>query len=416
MHSAANVSTRFIATRNAHQVGLLVTIGAEAPVNRPPINVALVLDRSGSMSGAPLAAAKDAALRFSRFLGPADRLSVVAFDDEVHTLFGPGTGGDPSVEAAIRPIGPGGSTNLSGGWLKGRSLVESGMVTGTNRVVLLTDGQANVGITEPTDMAAAAGGAQGQGISTTTIGFGPDFNEDLLKAMSTAGRGNAWYVEKVDQMGGIFDEEIEGLVALAGQNVEVEIRLTHPQVQGVTLLQDFPHRRDADGAWHVTLGDLLATTPLSLGLVFHVEGVRSLGEARLGDVTVRGDFMVPGGIEHRTTKLAVMATLDGADHPEPEVERTLVRFQVAQTRDEAVKAADNGRFEDAAALMRKAADALAKACPESGDEIADLQAEAVRLAEQRYEPEDRKYNMAMKEAVAMSRSGYADKIRRRRRS
>lgn len=414
MHTNVEVSTKFLTTQNAHQVGLLVTIGADAPVNRPPINVALVLDRSGSMSGEPLAAAKDAALRFARFLGPADRLSVVAFDDQVLTVYGPRAGGDPAVESAIRPIGPGGSTNLSGGWLKGRSLVESGMVTGTNRVVLLTDGQANQGITEPDELAAATGGAQAQGISTTTIGFGAGFNEDLLKAMSSAGRGNAWYVEKADQMTGIFDEEIEGLVALAGQNVEVEIRLSHPQVQGVTLLQEYPVRRDPDGVWHVSLGDLLATTPLALGLVFHVEEVRSLGEARLGDVTVHGDFLVPGGIEHRTTKLAVMANLDGTDHLQPEVERTLVRFQVAQTRDEAVRAADDGQFEAAASLMRQAAESLARACPEAGEEVADLQAQGERLAERRYEREDRKYNIAMKDAMSMSRSSYSDKIRRGR--
>ena len=414
MRANVQLSTKFLTTQNAHQVGLLVSIGADAPVNRPPINVALVLDRSGSMSGEPLAAAKDAAIRFARFLSPADRLTIVAFDTSVLTVYGPRAGGDPSVEAAIRPIGPGGSTNLSGGWLKGRSLVESKMVTGTNRVVLLTDGQANNGITDQAELAALAGGAQEKGVSTTTIGFGAGFNEDLLKAMSAAGHGNAWYVERTDQMTGIFDEEIEGLVTLAGQNVEVEIRLTHPQVQGVTMLQEYPVRRDPDGAWHVTLGDCLATSPLALGLVFHVEEVRSLGEARLGDVIVRGDFLVPGGIEHRTTKLAVMANLDGADHLQPEVERTLVRFQVAQTRDQAVRAADRGQFDEAATLMHRAASTLASACPEAGEEIADLTAQAEQLRERRYTSEDRKYNVAMKEAMFMSRMSYADKIRRPR--
>jgi Ca-activated chloride channel family protein len=413
MRADVQLSTKFLTTQNAHQVGLLVTIGADAPVNRSPINVALVLDRSGSMAGEPLAAAKDAALRFARFLGPADRLSVVAFDDQVLTVYGPRAGGDPAVEAAIRPIGPGGSTNLSGGWLKGRSLVESGLVTGTNRVVLLTDGMANNGITDPQELAALAGGAQAQGVSTTTIGFGPHFNEDLLKAMSAAGRGNAWYVERTDQMTGIFDEEIEGLVTLAGQNVEVEIRLSHPQVQGVTLLQEYPVRRDPDGTWHVTLGDCLATSPLALGLVFHVEEVRSLGEARLGDVTVRGDFLVAGGIEHRSTRLAVMANLDGVDHLQPEVERTLVRFQVAQARDQAVRAADRGQLEEAATLMHRAASTLASACPEAGEEIADLTAQAEQLRERRYTSEDRKYNMAMKEAMFLSKMSYAERIRRR---
>src|SRR5215218_10404564 len=95
------LSTRFLTTQNAPQVGMLVTLVGEAPVNRSPINVALVLDRSGSMSGAPLEAAKEAATRFASFLRHEDRLSVVVFDEQVNTIFGPGAGGDPTALEAI---------------------------------------------------------------------------------------------------------------------------------------------------------------------------------------------------------------------------------------------------------------------------------------------------------------------------
>ena len=89
MRSDVKLSTKFLTTQNAHQVGLLVTLAGDAPARRAPINVALVLDRSGSMSGAPLEAAKAAARRFASFLGADDRLSVVVFDDAVETIFGP---------------------------------------------------------------------------------------------------------------------------------------------------------------------------------------------------------------------------------------------------------------------------------------------------------------------------------------
>src|SRR4051812_21006343 len=156
MKADVHLSTRFLTTQNAHQVGMLVSLEGDTAVRRTPINVSLVLDRSGSMTGTPLEAAKQAAARFASFLTPVDRLSIVVFDDAVATIFGPAAGGDPAAVDAIGRIVAGGSTNLSGGWLKGRKLVEGGALEGTNRVVLLTDGQANVGIVEPAKLVGLA--------------------------------------------------------------------------------------------------------------------------------------------------------------------------------------------------------------------------------------------------------------------
>src|SRR5829696_4981308 len=275
MKADIRLSTKFLTTQNAHQVGMLVTLAGDAPVTRAPINVALVLDCSGSMDGSPLEAAKEAAGRFASFLTERDRLSIVAFDDHVRTVFGPAPAGDPAALEALGRVHAGGSTNLSGGWLKGRKLVERELVQGTNRVVLLTDGQANAGIVDPDQLLGLAQAGAERGVSTTCIGFGAHFNEQLLEPMAAAGAGNYWYVESDDQMATIFQGEVEGLVSVAAQNVELEVRLTHPDVAGVTFLQSYPVETTPEGAWWVTLNDLYATSPRAIGIVFHVEDVQN---------------------------------------------------------------------------------------------------------------------------------------------
>lgn len=416
MRTEIKLSTRFLTTTNAHQVGLLTTLTGDVPANRAPINVALVLDRSGSMSGMPLAAAKEAAARFAAFLGAKDRLSVVAFDEEVRVIHGPAPAGNPSAAEAIARLQPGGSTNLSGGWLKGAHLVQSGMVDGVNRIVLLTDGQANAGIVDPEALLGLARGGAAERFSTTCIGFGASFNEDLLQSMARGGGGNYWYVERHDQMGNIFAGEIEGLVALAAQNVEVEVRLTHSRAGGVTFPQGYPVRKTPEGTWRITLGDLYATMPLALGMIVHVEDVTELGQVQVAEVRVEADVIRPDGVEHRTIIMPVVANLDGTDHPEPIVEQTFLRFAAAQARDEAIRRADGGDLGGAAQVLRDAAAQLApcSADPALAEEMEDLTSAAMEFEARNYAPADRKYHAARAMAAREMKEEYARRMSRRR--
>lgn len=416
MQADVRLSTKFLTTQSAHQVGMLVTAAGEAPARRAPINIALVLDRSGSMAGPPLAAAQEAAARFVGFLGPADRLSVVIFDEQVHTIFGPATAGDVAVGDAIARVMPGGTTNLSGGWLKGREHVASQLVEGTNRVVLFTDGMANVGITAIPQLVGLTRGAAEARVTTSCFGFGESFNEELLREMSAAGRGNWWYIETLDRMGPIFEEEIEGLVSLAAQNLTIEIRLLHPRTQGVTFLQDYPVQRTAAGAFVVSLGDLYATSPRALGLIFHVEDVADLGQTPVGEVRLSADVVTPEGIEHRVITMPAVANLDGAEHAEPTVERTFVRFEAARARREAVERADRGDLTGAAQALSHAAERLSLYGDDAvlSEESADLRAEARRLKEEGWAATDRKYHRAREHAVMDEKRAYLEKLSRQR--
>jgi Ca-activated chloride channel family protein len=415
MQTDVKLSTKFLTTRNAHQVGVLVTLSSATPPRRAPINLSLVLDRSGSMQGAPLHAAKQAAGRLTEFLGQEDRLSVIVFDDEVQTIFGPASAHTPGAREAIAAVFSGGSTNLSGGWLKGRELVESGLVAGTNRVVLFTDGMANRGIVDVPQLVGLSRGAASARVTSSCIGFGPQFNEELLRDMSAAGGGNYWYIESVDQMGDIFDEEIEGLVALAAQNVTIEIRNTHPKVQGVTLLQDLPLDRSA-GTWLVTLGDLYATSPKALGTIMHVEDVGELGKTPVAEVRVSADVISADGVEHRVVTLPILANLDGTDHVEPVVERTFVQFQAAKEREAAVREADRGNFDAASAHLRAAAAGLQPylSDPRVAEEVRDLVTEAARMHDGVYVALDRKYHLARGHAAMEMKIAYAAKLSRKR--
>ena len=293
--------------------------------------------------------------------------------------------------------------------------MEKGLVEGTNRVVLLTDGQANAGIIDPGQLLGLARGAASRRVSTTCIGFGAGFNERLLESMAGAGAGNYWYVESYDQMAAIFQGEIEGLVALAAQNVEIEVRLTHPKAAGVSFLQSYPVEATPEGTWRVVLNDLYATLPRALGILFHVEDVGALGKVELGEIRIEADVLSEAGIEHRTIVMPVMANLDGEDHVEPRVEQTFLLFQSARAREEAIRLADGGNFEGAAASLREALAGIA-ACPaaaEMTEEMDDLETEAARLEHRIYEESDRKYHGARAMASRDLKADYAARLKRR---
>src|SRR6266540_759142 len=190
---------------------------------RPPLRLALVLDRSGSMDGPKLDVAKRCAAWLVSRLRDRDELALVDYDDQVRLLAPLGAPHD-HIAHALSHVHAGGSTNLSGGWLKGVEQLRGADAASPRKVLLLTDGLANAGITDRYTLVGLAQEASRTGIGTTTIGFGYGFDEDLLTQMADAAGGNAHYAETPDAAPAIFAEELEGLTQLAAQNVSVEIR------------------------------------------------------------------------------------------------------------------------------------------------------------------------------------------------
>lgn len=235
-------------------------------VDRKPLNLALVIDRSGSMGGQPLASARQAAQTAVQMLLPGDWVSVVAFESGI-TVPVPLTkvGEDRrSLLAAIAMIGVGGSTNLYGGWAEGLSQLlacpDSDVVS---RVVLLSDGQANQGVTDLPTITADVSQAVMHHVTTSAMGLAAHYDEALLRAVADAGQGNYVFLESPDQLVEAFELELAGLGALRGRNV----RLSATGV-GVTLV---PHSNvpaigpaSRPGESGVRLPDLLAGLPIEM--------------------------------------------------------------------------------------------------------------------------------------------------------
>jgi Ca-activated chloride channel homolog len=188
--------------------------------DRDPLSVALVIDRSGSMSGEPLHYAKRAAITAVTALVDGDRVAVVTYDSEVRAIV-PSTAVTADRSAIVRAIehvDSGGNTALHAGWVEGCTQVLTAPVaSGLGRVVLLSDGQANAGITDPAQIADDVHRLTADGVTTSAIGLGRSFNENLMRAIADAGAGRYAFVETPDQLEEFFAMELAGLSALRGR-------------------------------------------------------------------------------------------------------------------------------------------------------------------------------------------------------
>lgn len=220
-----------------------------AAVSRAPLQLALVIDRSGSMSGQPLHEAKRCARMVVDGLGAEDRVAVLAYDDNVRRLTGlVNTSDKTTLHEAIARIHEGGCTNLHGGWLAGaEELAPHTQPNVLSRVILLSDGHANVGLTDTGAIASQCAELAAAGVTTSTYGLGHHFNEDLMTGMADAGRGNAYYGQTADDLADPFREELALLDAMCAR--QVELALEAPA--GVTVEVLNHYAKTPQGRWRL---------------------------------------------------------------------------------------------------------------------------------------------------------------------
>jgi Ca-activated chloride channel family protein len=194
---------------------------------RAPVNVAIVLDKSGSMQGDKIAKAKDAAIAAIGRLGSDDIVSIVAYDSTVQVIV-PATklSDKESVIAQIRRIEAGGSTALFAGVSKGadelRKFLDKNRV---NRVILLSDGLANVGPQSPSELGELGASLMKECISVSTLGLGLDYNEDLMTKLAQTSGGNHVFIEQAEDLVRIFNHEFNDVLSVVAQEVAIDIRV-----------------------------------------------------------------------------------------------------------------------------------------------------------------------------------------------
>lgn len=328
----------------------------KAVVERAPLNMSLVIDRSGSMDGEKLEYVKQAASHVVDLLGEKDRVAVVIYDDTVEVLVPSTFMGEPAKKDAknkIAGIRSGGSTNLGGGWLEGcRQVAEASTDKTFNRTLLLTDGLANVGMTSIGELSEHALGLFRRGISTSCFGVGLGYDEHLLEAMAANGGGNFHFLETINAIPLVFEREFLELISVSMRDTEVSLEVP----EGVTVNVSGGYQfTKSDRKLKVTLGSLVAGKAYSLFLKLAIKEGLDTSELTIPvAVSARGEDDVEiEGKGQFTFKLAPASEVDAVEPDRPLMER----FAPIDLADQATEAMKRERAGDRAGASRMMSDA-----------------------------------------------------------
>jgi Ca-activated chloride channel family protein len=377
------------AAGSSSYVDFVVRVTESAAREQPerlPLHVALVIDRSGSMGGGKVETAKTAALAVLSRLTERDTAAVVVFDDHIDTVQAEAPVTQllrAHVVAELERINARGSTALHEGWLIGCRTIaaearSSEPADGVRRCFLLTDGQANVGVTDPRQIAEEAVGVREHaGVGTSTFGIGDDYDEEVLGPLAEAGGGQFHHLRTPAEITTTFIGELEQMLGVAAQGAQLEIQ-AEPGVD-LEVVSAYVVRAGAAGSarWSVGLGDLLSGDERHVVAQFKFPA-RGSGDDETPAVRARLTWRDETGDHESTWQSANFryAASDAEWEAEPRDE-TVLHFAAQhlsdRTQRESIRLRKQGDLAGSGQLRQMAVFSLGKMLP-PGD--------AIRLAEE----------------------------------
>ena len=330
----------------------LSAIAGKTKIRRTPLNLAVVLDRSGSMSGAKLEKAKQAAMQLVDRLTANDYFSLVVYNNNAQVLVAAQKVEDKqALKEKIQGIGADGGTALYSGVKTGADQLEEYLsARRINRVILLSDGLANVGPSTPRDLRRLGSQLAGRNISVTTIGVGDDYNEDLMAGLAEASDANYYYVKDTEKLPEIFAKELGEMLAVAARDVRIEIICP----AGVTPL-GFIGRSETFENQKSTVSLSQFTTGQNRYLLLRC--IVNGDKPEVARVNVNYKDELADGSDQLASGVVKIRFTEDQDAADKSVNTAVVAQKVlmltAVAKDEAMAQADSGKLKEAAATLAK---------------------------------------------------------------
>lgn len=357
----------------SHETHMAVTVrgpGLDQARVRPPINLAVVLDRSGSMADGKLDDAKAAARELIRQLRADDRFTVIAYGTEVEVVV-PSSAVNAEARrrayAAIERIYDDGSTNISGGLEAARrELGAHALSAGVSRIVLISDGIANEGLSSTDELSALARDTANAGISITTVGVGLDFDERTMTRIAVEGRGRYHFAENTGLLAELFAGELESL----GTTTAVDVTLALDPADGVTVLDAYGYRPvEEGGKVLVPIPDLEAGELRKVVVRLRVDAPE---RGAMDVATVEVGYRRTGDVERRRERVVARAEIT-RDHGvvlgnrDLDANRHIERALTAQAIEQATDLSAGGRYQEAEKVLQDRAQSAASVAVDLGD-------------------------------------------------